>query len=306
MLTGTLPSYWSSEYFPLWAELCDMHSCSQVRVCLTPELLGFSSQGIISGLVSSPETDLSCQFSSRREVSIHPASNDTAEYLSHGSLADMCWLLSESESRSVMPDSLQPHGLYSPWNSPGQNTGVSSLSFLQGILPTQGSNPGLPHCRQILYQLSHIFAKLHMSNFQNWLRIWLGMQWIYKYLWKTWHISSTEIVHPKNSVFSHLFKPKLFWQSILIVFIFILFICYSLKKLDMLYPFLVTIEDYILCCKYFLFGYCDHMEIWFKFISLPWAYQYYKITFDTSKSFGVDYIIICISKMGIFPSFPEY
>ena len=44
---------------------------------------------------------------------------------------------------------------YSPWNSPGQNIGVGSLSLLQGIFPTQGSNPGLPHCRQILYQLSH-------------------------------------------------------------------------------------------------------------------------------------------------------
>ena len=43
----------------------------------------------------------------------------------------------------------------SPWNSPGQNTGVHSLSLLQRILPTQGSNPGLLHCRQILYQLSH-------------------------------------------------------------------------------------------------------------------------------------------------------
>ena len=42
-----------------------------------------------------------------------------------------------------------------PWNSPGQSTGVGSLSLLQGIFPTQGSNPGLPHCRQILYQLSH-------------------------------------------------------------------------------------------------------------------------------------------------------
>ena len=41
------------------------------------------------------------------------------------------------------------------WNSPGQNTGVGSLSLLQGIFPTHGSNPGLPHCRQILYQLSH-------------------------------------------------------------------------------------------------------------------------------------------------------
>ena len=48
-----------------------------------------------------------------------------------------------------------PCGLYSQWNSPGQNTRVSSLSLLQGIFPNQGSNPGLPHCRQILYQLSH-------------------------------------------------------------------------------------------------------------------------------------------------------
>ena len=45
--------------------------------------------------------------------------------------------------------------LYSPWNSPGQNTGVGSLSLLQRIFPTQGSNPDLPHCRHILYWLSH-------------------------------------------------------------------------------------------------------------------------------------------------------
>ena len=62
---------------------------------------------------------------------------------------------SESESRSIMSNSLSPHVLYSPWNSPGQNTGVGCFSLLQGIFPTQGSNPGLPHCRQILYQLSH-------------------------------------------------------------------------------------------------------------------------------------------------------
>ena len=48
-----------------------------------------------------------------------------------------------------------PYGLYSPWNSPGQNTGVGSLSLLQGIFPTQRLNPGLLHCRWILYQLSH-------------------------------------------------------------------------------------------------------------------------------------------------------
>ena len=61
----------------------------------------------------------------------------------------------ESESRSVMSDSLQPHGLYSPWNSPGLNTGVGSRSLLQWIFPTQGWNSGLPHCRWTLYQLSH-------------------------------------------------------------------------------------------------------------------------------------------------------
>ena len=54
-----------------------------------------------------------------------------------------------------MSNSLQSHRLYSPWNSPGQNTGVDSLSLLPGIFPTQGLNPGLPHCWQILYQLSH-------------------------------------------------------------------------------------------------------------------------------------------------------
>ena len=102
---------------------------------------------------------------------------------------------SESESRSVMSNSLRPYGLYSPWNSPGQKTGVGSLFLLQGIFPTQGPNPGPPtlwtdslpaepqgkaknagvgslsllqrivltqesnqgllHCRRILYQLSY-------------------------------------------------------------------------------------------------------------------------------------------------------
>ena len=58
---------------------------------------------------------------------------------------------SESESGLVVSDYLWP----SPWDSPGQNTGVGSISLLQGIFPTQGSNPGLPHCRWILYCLSH-------------------------------------------------------------------------------------------------------------------------------------------------------
>ena len=63
-------------------------------------------------------------------------------------------------SHSVMPNSLCPHGpqparLLCHGNSPGKNIGVGCYALLQGIFLTQGSNPGLPHCRQILYHLSH-------------------------------------------------------------------------------------------------------------------------------------------------------
>ena len=59
---------------------------------------------------------------------------------------------SESESSSVVPDSLR---------LPGQNTGVGSLSLLQQIFLTQKSNRGLLHCRWILYQLSSIREALY-------------------------------------------------------------------------------------------------------------------------------------------------
>ena len=70
-----------------------------------------------------------------------------------------------------MPNSLRPYGLNSPWNSPGQNTRISSRSLLQRIFQTQESNPGLLHCRQILYQLSYqgrlqtaqVFLKLELE-----------------------------------------------------------------------------------------------------------------------------------------------
>ena len=67
---------------------------------------------------------------------------------------------SQSVRRSVVSDSLRPHRLQlfrflCPWNSPGKNTGVGCHSLLQGIFLTQGSNAGLPLCRQILYRLSH-------------------------------------------------------------------------------------------------------------------------------------------------------
>ena len=89
-----------------------------------------------------------------------------------------------NESHSVVSDSLQPHGLYSPWNSPGQNTGVGSLSLLQGIFPTQRSNPGLPHCRWILYQLSHKGSPripewvAYPFSWSSWPRNWTGVSCI--------------------------------------------------------------------------------------------------------------------------------
>ena len=63
-------------------------------------------------------------------------------------------------SHSVMSNSLQPHGLWParllcPWDSPSKNTGVDCYSFLQRNFPNQGSNPGLLHCRQVLYHLSY-------------------------------------------------------------------------------------------------------------------------------------------------------
>ena len=51
----------------------------------------------------------------------------------------------------LQPHGLQPARLLCPWHSPGKNTGVGSHFLLQGIFPTQGSNLGLPHCRQIVY-----------------------------------------------------------------------------------------------------------------------------------------------------------
>ena len=62
---------------------------------------------------------------------------------------------SENKNHSFMSNSVQPRGLYSSWNSPGQHTGVGNISPLQKIFLNQRSNPGLLHCRQFLYHLIH-------------------------------------------------------------------------------------------------------------------------------------------------------
>ena len=96
------------------------------------------------------------------------------------------WLFieSESDSHSVMPNSLWPHRLYSPWNSPSQNTGVDSLSFLQRIFSTQGLNPGLPHCRWTLYQLSY----------QGIPWVFITMYFYFLYDFK-WFLKNSDSVH---------------------------------------------------------------------------------------------------------------
>ena len=101
----------------------------------------------------------------------------------------------ERESRSVVSKSLWPHGLCSPWNSPGQNPGVGSCSLLQGIFPTQGSNPGLPHCRRILYQLSHKgsprileWVAYPFSSGSSWPRNWTRVSCIAGGIFTNWVI----------------------------------------------------------------------------------------------------------------------
>ena len=96
----------------------------------------------------------SCEFKSTCfSVSAEPL----VCYLTSVSLATWalpCYSNQLAPTHSVVSDSLQPRELVHG-NSPGQNTGVCSLSFLQGFFPTQGMNSGLPLCRQILHQLSH-------------------------------------------------------------------------------------------------------------------------------------------------------
>ena len=72
-----------------------------------------------------------------------------------------CLKVKVAQSCPTLFDPMDPIP-YSPWNSPGQNTGVGSLSLLQGIFPTQRCNQGLLHCGWILYQLSYQGSPTHI------------------------------------------------------------------------------------------------------------------------------------------------
>ena len=75
--------------------------------------------------------------------------------------------------------------IYTPWNFPGYSTGVGSLSLLQGILPAQGSNPGLPHCGQILYQLRHKGKNTGMGSLSLLQQVFLTLE------------SNQDLLHPE-------------------------------------------------------------------------------------------------------------
>ena len=105
-----------------------------------------------------PHTELELECHSRllTDSTTHPYSCSRAvmaESLTNYS----CKLFIRDEVKWVIQSCLTLHDFMdcSPWNSPGQNTGMGSLPLCQGIFPTQGSNPGLPQCRWILYQLSY-------------------------------------------------------------------------------------------------------------------------------------------------------
>ena len=100
-----------------------------------------------------------------------------------------------SENRSFVSDS------FDPMDCIGQNTGVGSLSLLQGIFPTHGSNPGLPHCRQILYQLSHKesprileWVAYPFSRGSSWHRNQTGVSCTADGFFTNWAIRETQVI----------------------------------------------------------------------------------------------------------------
>ena len=126
--------YWRSA-FGLWP---DKHRRGSIPTLLQPSALVSLSPSSL-GLSFLPS---GCTVDPQPHQPPCPETQQTAQDSSEVKVAQLCL-------------TLQSHGLHNPWNSPGQNTGMGSLSLLQGIFPTQGSNPSHPSCRWILYQLSH-------------------------------------------------------------------------------------------------------------------------------------------------------
>ena len=127
-------------------------------------MVNYPPRSLLTVSVPIPSPELCVLFQQQTSVALlgnlHPGNP-------HGDFTNDCgvignqkapdsWpLIRKSESAGCSVMSIWSCPLYSPRNSPGQNTRVGSLPLLQGNFPIQGSNPDLPHCRRILYQLSH-------------------------------------------------------------------------------------------------------------------------------------------------------
>ena len=159
-----VPSYQNKESTPLASlerkEHTHPHSTCRVPVCTSADVFSLTGH---SSYLTCLTGWFSCSFMSKFMKT--PWNNNRHEQklvllslLIHIGLESRTMF--ESVSCSVVSNSLQPHRLQPswplcPWNSPGKNTGLGSHSLLQRIFPSQGSNPHLPRCRQILYCLSH-------------------------------------------------------------------------------------------------------------------------------------------------------
>ena len=98
----------------------------------------------LSSLLPPCTIPLGCPSAPAPNIQYRASNLDLDWWLVVYSLQHELWSLCGDKKNTYF---MRPHRLYSPWNSPGQNTGVGSCSLLQGIFLTQGSNPGLLHCR---------------------------------------------------------------------------------------------------------------------------------------------------------------
>ena len=126
---------------------------------------------------------------------------------------------SSTKSHSVMSNSLQPHGLYVEFSRPEYWSG--KLFPSPGILPTQGSNPGLLHCRQILYQLSHQGSPKKYINGIKWKNKQTQPAWHFKICWS---LGKSEL-----SSESMLLNRSLKWEILFVIWKIMLWII-AIKK----------------------------------------------------------------------------
>ena len=76
-----------------------------------------------------------------------------------------------AQSCLTLCDLMEPTRLLCPWDSLGKNTASGSHALLLGIFPTQGSNPGISHCKQILYHVSHQGSPYKCSSVMSWIGV---------------------------------------------------------------------------------------------------------------------------------------